>query len=72
MGELINKQPHAETMAERWQRVKPADFANATDFCLRLGRIDTQCTFKLFDDGVGIYFSDGSPYRMPKRETLIG
>jgi hypothetical protein len=26
-----------ETMAERWQRVMPADFANATDFCLRLG-----------------------------------
>ena len=30
-----------ETMAEQWQRRMPADFANMTDFALRLSRIDT-------------------------------
>lgn len=57
-----------ETMAEQWQRRKPADFANMTDFCLRLSRIDTSCVFRLVegDDetGVAINFSDGSIYVM--------
>jgi len=57
-----------ETMAGRWQRQKPADFANATDLMLRLGRIDDRCICKLVEvDGeksVVIIFSDESIYVM--------
>jgi hypothetical protein len=56
------------TMAEQWQRRMPADFANMTDFMLRLSRIDTSCVFRLVESdgetGVAINFSDGSIYVM--------
>ena len=58
-----------ETMAEQWQRRMPADFANMTDFALRLSRIDTSCVLRLVEGdgetGVVIIFSDGSSHRMP-------
>jgi hypothetical protein len=68
---MSDKLRSVETMAGQWQLVKPADFANATDFCLRLGRIDRECIFKLVDGGVAIFFSDGSSYRMPKARAAL-
>jgi hypothetical protein len=61
---MTDKQRDIETMAERWQRQRPVEFANMTDFMLRLGRIDRECVFKLIDGGVTVFFSDASTYRM--------
>jgi hypothetical protein len=71
---MTDKQRDAETMAERWQRVKPAGYFRTyydgkqdhgiTEFLERLGRIDTKCKFKRIAGAVEIRFSDGSRYRM--------
>ena len=68
---------NGETMAERWQRVKPATYTRnyyddgrddqgMSDFILQLGLIDFNYSLKLVDGGGGfmILFSDGSVYRM--------
>ena len=57
-----------ETMAEQWQRRKPATFANLIDYMLRLGRIDQECIFKRVDGGVTIFFSDGSSHHIECRQ----
>ena len=69
----MTDKPH-ETMAERWQRVKPAtydrtlydgqdnhDMAEVTELLMQ---IDDHGTLKLIDGGVTIVFSDGSSYWM--------
>jgi hypothetical protein len=71
------RKPDGETMAERWQRVKPTTYTRnfyddgkddhgMSDFILQLGIIDSNYRLKLFDggDGFTIFFSDGSSYRM--------
>jgi hypothetical protein len=74
----MSDKPHVETMAETWQRVKPATYKNGTDFCLRLGRVDTKCTFKLIDGGATIFFfgrvklSDGGSQKQGRPTAVIG
>ena len=69
------RKPDGETMAERWQRVKPTptpatftmmkDDRGMADFVLQLGIIDPNYRLKLVDGGVTFtIFSDGSSYRM--------
>jgi hypothetical protein len=83
---MTNKQRDVETMAERWQRVKPATYFRSyydgkqdhgiTEFLDRLMKIDADGKFKLVDGGtaVEIRFSDGSSYRMnpPTRQQSTG
>ena len=72
------RKPDGETMAERWQRVKPTTYTRnfdddgkddhgMSDFILQLGIIDSNYSLKLSNSGdsVTILFSDGSSYRMP-------
>jgi hypothetical protein len=58
------------TKAEQWQRVRPVPF-HYGEFMQRLGRVDDQCIFKLVDDGVTIFFSDGSSYRWSDPQDVI-
>jgi len=62
-----------ETMAERWQRDKPAtcdrtfygqDNHGMAEFTELLMKIDDHGTLKLLDGGMTIVFSDGSSYWM--------
>jgi hypothetical protein len=70
------RKPDGETMAERWQRVKPTTYTRnfyddgkddhgMADFILQLGIVDSNYRLKLVDGGGGftIFFSDGSSYR---------
>ena len=58
--------PHVKTMAETWQRLKPATFSSPQHYVLLLMKIDQKGFAKLVDGGVTLFFSDGSSYRMPK------
>ena len=71
----MSEQRNVETMAEQWQRQKPASYgiqydakqdSGITEFTEQLAKIDPFFTLKLVDDGMGfdIRFSDGSSYRL--------
>jgi hypothetical protein len=72
----MSEQRNVETMAEQWQRQKPATYGRThydgkqdsgiTEFTEQLAKIDPFFTLKLVDDGMGfdIRFSDGSSYRL--------
>jgi hypothetical protein len=54
----------SETLAERWRRTTPADFASIDECLEMILRVDPRAEMRATDLGVVVLFSDGSQHRM--------